>query len=733
MDFNSIKTGFISYLEEKLEGSDEKLNLVSSSSPEINIFRYSSEFKDYLIDEVGLDCSVMSKDINELMEMEFVNGKLVEPEEDEEDSSSQGVTETAQTNNSNVSDSVTANTNESEGSLFAGIADGENYNEDVSSFMTGMINEAFANDDFINALDTDNSGELKQDEINTFLNGIADEETSSISLEKLMDVMEDIQNGTFNLDDLSENKNGSVNDLLEKAYENKTVLKTLDTDGDGVLSDDEKSKFEEFIIGYDGDSSELTENDVKKAVDAIIDGSFSYDKDLNHSTDTNAEITEVKPSSDSSSGTTSNTGTSNTGSSGGGSYSTGGSSYSGSTASSSDTNVSDSMTLEELEKERTKKSNDVDTARKNIEDIYSGENEAVKQAKQDCETAKEAYEEAVKNDEKISDELKEQMTNNQNDITNKENDISAIKTSVNRKDSEISKQESQITADKSNISSLESTLAILKDSDSEEAEEKAAEVEEQLEQAKQTLTEDENKLKTLNSEKKELESSLSTNEDALNTLKISKTSIQQQILANCDDETKTALEAYNTANENIQKVQESELQTANSELENAQSALNDIDTKINEKKAEKTKKDYAVSSLPEGLFKSGGALEGKEALVSQIAEQYNIEPEFFAAIICLESGYGTSNLAVTSNNFGGVTGTGDAGSVNTSTGYTFASYSSVEKGLDAIAKNLAAYSSRYSDVNAVDIDNVSAIGNHYCVGGDWANKVKTLYDNIKSM
>lgn len=105
---------------------------------------------------------------------------------------------------------------------------------------------------------------------------------------------------------------------------------------------------------------------------------------------------------------------------------------------------------------------------------------------------------------------------------------------------------------------------------------------------------------------------------------------------------------------------------------------------------------------------------------------------FITSIISLESGYGTSALAQNNNNFGGITGSGDADyTVRSSDGYKFAKYSSVEAGLDAMAKNLASYSDRFSDVNSVDITNVAAIGGNYCVGGDWANKVSSIYKSIK--
>ena len=54
----------------------------------------------------------------------------------------------------------------------------------------------------------------------------------------------------------------TVNELLDQAYANPTVLKAIDKDGDGVLSDEEKKAFEDYIRSEGGT---ITENDVKKS------------------------------------------------------------------------------------------------------------------------------------------------------------------------------------------------------------------------------------------------------------------------------------------------------------------------------------------------------------------------------------------------------------------------------------------------------------------------------------
>ena len=125
--------------------------------------------------------------------------------------------------------------------------------------------------------------------------------------------------------------------------------------------------------------------------------------------------------------------------------------------------------------------------------------------------------------------------------------------------------------------------------------------------------------------------------------------------------------------------------------------------------------------LKPGLFK--GALAGKEALVTKICRKYNVSPQLVASIIGLESGWGTSNLAM-HNNFGGYRAAGDLGKNEKGFGY----FSTPEKGLEAMIKNLAGYT-RYKDVSKVDFANLDNIGKHYCEEGVWAERVRDMYNS----
>ena len=122
MNLESLKLGFQSYIEEKLAESGKDIQEQNTlKDSDISIFMYSNEFKDYLVEEVGADVSIFSKSLSEIMSMDFVDGKFVEPEDSNSD------------------------TFESENS---------------SSIITDLVNSALGNENVINALDTDKSGNL---------------------------------------------------------------------------------------------------------------------------------------------------------------------------------------------------------------------------------------------------------------------------------------------------------------------------------------------------------------------------------------------------------------------------------------------------------------------------------------------------------------------------------------------------------------------------------------------
>ena len=185
--------------------------------------------------------------------------------------------------------------------------------------------------------------------------------------------------------------------------------------------------------------------------------------------------------------------------------------------------------------------------------------------------------------------------------------------------------------------------------------------------------------------------------------------------------------AINTANNIADKLvnnintklasQAAQLQAVRSQAASAQTTLTGIGSIGSSQ--EVSFSEPQGGDLRPGLFK--GRLAGQEALVTRICRKYGVSPALVASIIGLESGWGTSNLAM-HNNFGGYRAAGDLGKNEKGFGY----FSTIEKGLDAMIKNLAGYT-RYRDVAQVNFNNLDSIGRHYCEGGVWSGKVKEMY------
>lgn len=128
------------------------------------------------------------------------------------------------------------------------------------------------------------------------------------------------------------------------------------------------------------------------------------------------------------------------------------------------------------------------------------------------------------------------------------------------------------------------------------------------------------------------------------------------------------------------------------------------------------------SKIKPGLLK--GNLQGKEGLITQLCQKYNVDVGVVLSIIGQESGFGTSNLAK-HNNFMGYRAAGDLGKSSKGFGY----FSTPEKGLEAAIKNLASYPKKYSNISKIDFNNMDAIGKIYCEGNSYSATVKNLYNS----
>lgn len=129
----------------------------------------------------------------------------------------------------------------------------------------------------------------------------------------------------------------------------------------------------------------------------------------------------------------------------------------------------------------------------------------------------------------------------------------------------------------------------------------------------------------------------------------------------------------------------------------------------------------ASSKLKPGLLK--GNLKGKEGVITELCQKYNVDIALVVSIIGQESGFGTSNLAQ-HNNFMGYRAAGDLGKSSNGFGY----FSTPEKGLEAAIRNISKYPERYSSVKKADMNNIDAIGKIYCEGDSYATAIKKIYN-----
>ena len=177
MNLDSIKKGFIEYIEKKSKSQNSEFDptAIQEDLEGISIFKYAKEFKEYVSEELNLDKDVFSKDIGELLNMVAEDGKLVDEAEDTEKESEEAVPE------------------EDEEDGFS-----------TGDIFTGILNDILSDEDVISAIDTeDENGEkdgvLSEDEVKNFLSYMSglDEDSDTLSLDDMFEAISEIKNGTY--------------------------------------------------------------------------------------------------------------------------------------------------------------------------------------------------------------------------------------------------------------------------------------------------------------------------------------------------------------------------------------------------------------------------------------------------------------------------------------------------------------------------------------------------------
>lgn len=187
MNISGILQGFSAYLESLNESSDKAYNTDNSS---ISVFMYSSKFKSYITEELNIaDPTIFSKSINEILGMDFVDGKLVENTDNNSDSYEFSGDEEQDTE---TNTDIICNGSEAANSVQGEKTDVQINPENV---LIEILNNLFEDTSFMTALDEDKSGDVDKEEISSFLSSIneTDGDINNLSLEDIIAGIEQIK------------------------------------------------------------------------------------------------------------------------------------------------------------------------------------------------------------------------------------------------------------------------------------------------------------------------------------------------------------------------------------------------------------------------------------------------------------------------------------------------------------------------------------------------------------
>lgn len=528
MNFEEIKSGFIQYYLDKQAPSGQNEVARIEQEENFNIFSHFSEFKEYLVKENIADSSIYTASLSDLKSMQVEDGKLVAKKEGEE-------------------------------------GEGEE-NSDDSNLMVDLLNDLFSQDDVIEALDADKSGELDMEEMSAFLDKYSqtDEEGNvSISMDDIEDPIEKFY-------------------MLNELYEDPNNLKYFDKNHDGVVDIDEKRSFREAIGDENG---EVTIQDIKNISEAMKNNFYGAGN-INNTQNYSAAPAYAA---------------------GGGSYS-GYANYGGtnSAASTPQTPSYITMSLDDLNSAQSTKEGEIASLNNELQAVYDGSDSEVKAAQEAADEAQNTYEEALENDEEVNTELKEQEQELIQNISDKQSEIDDTNSTIADLNQTIASLESTISADESNLDALKSALAALPSSGSSnypEDEGKIADVEakrtqlnSEIAKAQSQLDSDKAELESTKDDLAENETTLESLEEEMAALQSDKEELEAKILDSCSEETKQALNAYNDAAKNVEAVKESRINKINEAIEAQQTELNEINEAINTKNAQATKKEYKFSN-----------------------------------------------------------------------------------------------------------------------------------------
>lgn len=293
MSLENIKNNFEIYLKNiKNDKDDQKYSEIQDAN--FDIFDYATEFKDFVDSEYIFSNAVDSENIDDILKMEMLNGKLTTHEELEE--ITKGIQDSE--NKSNIEkifkfDIADLPMNKKE------ITDSEN------TVITDLLKELVQNEEFINALDSDNNNVLSTEELQVFIKNAnkLDSDTKNLSIQDIINGIATIAEGK-NLKEVAnaiakerqEAKQDSTQKTTNNTQSTSTTISNIQTSqkstveeiakgvGEGVkiiTNTVELSRMTKAELSAEKETATNNLNEKESNLTSIIDGSNPILKTLN--------------------------------------------------------------------------------------------------------------------------------------------------------------------------------------------------------------------------------------------------------------------------------------------------------------------------------------------------------------------------------------------------------------------------------------------------------------------
>ena len=421
----------------------------------------------------------------------------------------------------------------------------------------------------------------------------ADSSISSMSVSDLISM--DFEDGKFVNSDSSEEDNAGVNDILNDLFKDDNVKKSVDKDGDGVLSDEEKNAFLDAIKNLDNDAENISLDDIMSATQGIQDGSFnipssdtaaeadqSADDPQNADAANSADAATQGADAPASNGSSDSSGSSNGGNNPGGSFD--------STNPDSGEKVLDNMSEDELKTELSNAQSALTDKQNALNSILDGSDSNIKALEDAVNTSYDAYQEKLK---EVDEDMASQVDELKGKISAKEQEVSAKESEICTQEGVVSDCTSAYDNAVSRRQNLESILGSLTPEDenysSAQSELASAKADEASALAKKTEAEE--KLQQLQEEKENLQTNDS---DSLDNLNNEMTELETEISEKYPEVQET-MDVYNQAQKALAEGKETALTTAKSEVQEAQDYVNKVQTAIQNCNNKKDNSKYLAS------------------------------------------------------------------------------------------------------------------------------------------